>query len=83
VKSKNLLMNIVKIRVGSGERIADPDDLTVHSLIENWHIRDTRLAAHRVMTSVPTESLTAVGLSMDIERSRDRSNVEPVPHAPL
>ena len=32
-KSKNLLMNVVEVRVGSGERIADPDDLTVHALV--------------------------------------------------
>jgi len=82
-ESKNLLMNVVEICVGSGERIADPDDLTVHSLVENWHTRDTHLAAHRVITSESMESLTAVGPSMDIERSLDRSSVERVPYEPL
>jgi hypothetical protein len=56
--------------------------LTVHSLVENWHTRDTHLAAYRVITSESTESLTAVGPSMDIERSFDRSSVERVPYEP-
>jgi hypothetical protein len=81
-KRKYLLMDVVEIRMGSGERIADPDDLTVHSLVENWHTRDTHLAAYRVITSESTESLTAVGPSMDIERSFDRSSVERVPYEP-
>ena len=36
-KSKNLLMDVVEVRMDSGKRIADPDDLIIHPLVENWH----------------------------------------------
>jgi hypothetical protein len=61
-------MDIVEVRVGPGERVADTDDLAVDSLVENWHMYDAHPAAHRVISGESIECLTAVGPSMNIER---------------
>jgi hypothetical protein len=76
-------MNVVEVRMHSSERIANPDDLTIHALVENWHTRDSHLTARLVIISESTESLTEDGLSRDIERSLDRFNAAYVLQGPL